>query len=70
MFEDKTVVMLMKGSIAVNRRPCVMMNGRTIKYVKSGKYLGIWLGERMKHKIHLERLKVKITNANEACVKM
>ena len=60
--EGKTSVMLMKGRISVNRIPRVEMNGRVIKYVESVKYLGIWMSERMSFKIHLEYLKVKVTN--------
>ena len=60
--EGKTVVMLLKGSMVTNRRPYVRMNGRSIKYVEKTKYLGIWVGERMNFKAHLEYLRVKIMN--------
>ena len=30
--EGKTVTMLLKGSMAVSRRPCVRMNGKLIRY--------------------------------------
>lgn len=42
MSKDKIVVMLTKGSMVVNRRPCMRMNRKTIIYVESVKYLGIW----------------------------
>lgn len=38
--KGKTIVMLMKGSITVNRQLCVRMNEKTIKYVESAEYLG------------------------------
>ena len=60
--EGKTVVMLLKGVMAANRRPCVRMNGRSMRYVERTKYLGIWVGERMNFKPHLECLRVKITH--------
>ena len=59
--EGKRVI-LMKGTMSVNRRTRVEMNGRVIKYVESVRYLRMWMSERMSFKVHLEYLKVKVTN--------
>ena len=60
--ESRTLVMLMKGSMSVNRKPRVEMNGRVMKYVESVKYLGIWMSDKMSFKFHFEYLNVKVTN--------
>lgn len=62
MSDDKTVIMLMKGTMAVSRRPSVCMNGKLIRYVECVKYLGVSVSEKIHFKVHLERMKVKITN--------
>lgn len=60
--EKKTVVMLLKGSLADTRQPCVRVNGKLIKYVKRICYLGVWMSERMNFKVHLSRVRDKIVN--------
>lgn len=60
--EGKMVTMFMKGNMAANRRPYVRMNGKPIRYAESVKYLGVRVSEKMYFKLHLERIRVKITN--------
>lgn len=61
--DSKTVMMLMKGKLALNRCPNVRLNDRMIKYVRVTKYLGIMVSERMGFKLHVESLKGKVLNA-------
>lgn len=58
--ENKTVSMLLKGSLSVNRPPNVRMLNKQVRYVKETKYLGVTLGERMNFKPHLVQLHKKV----------
>jgi len=60
--ESKTVMMLMKGSMAATRPPNVRVNDKCVRYAKSVKYLGVWVSERMSYKLHLECLRKKCMN--------
>ena len=53
------MTILLKGSMAASRRPCVRMNGKLIRYAE---YLGVSVSERMYFKVHFKRMRVKITN--------
>ncbi|KAK2577563.1 hypothetical protein KPH14_012910, partial [Odynerus spinipes] len=57
--EDKTVMMLLKGKLAETRCPNVRMNERCVRYVQRVKYLGVWMGERLNFRVHLESLREK-----------
>lgn len=52
LFEDKTVTMLMKVSLAASRRLCLGMNGKLISYAEFAKYLRVNLSERTNFKVH------------------
>ena len=60
--EGKPVTMLLKGSMAASKRPCVRMSGKLIRYSEGVKYLGVSVSERMYFKVYFERMRVKITN--------
>lgn len=57
---DKTMCILMKGRLSINRPPTIQLNGTTVKYVMSAVYLGIRYAERMKFKPHLEYVRKKM----------
>lgn len=57
--KEKTVAMLLKGRLSVERPPGVCVNERRVKYVTSVKYLGVWMGERMSFRPHLECMRRK-----------
>lgn len=57
--KEKTVMMLLKGTMARTRCPNVRMNDVCVKYVPCVKYLGVWMSERMNFKVHLEKLRGK-----------
>ncbi|MCI0527591.1 MAG: reverse transcriptase family protein, partial [Nitrospira sp.] len=54
--ESKTVCMMLKGQLSMNRSPCVRINGKGIRYVRNVKYLEVNMSERMNFKLHLERV--------------
>ena len=56
----KTECILLKGSLSLNRPPHIRLNDSAIKYVTRVKHLGIWVGERMNFRPHLEYLRVKM----------
>ncbi|CAK9796609.1 Retrovirus-related Pol polyprotein from type-1 retrotransposable element R1 (Fragment) [Anthophora quadrimaculata] len=60
--EEKTVMTLLKGSLAGTRRPAVRVYGKQLKYSETVKYLGVWMSVRMRFKVHLEYIRKKITN--------
>ncbi|CAK9801625.1 Retrovirus-related Pol polyprotein from type-1 retrotransposable element R1 (Fragment) [Anthophora quadrimaculata] len=60
--EEKTVMTLLKGSLAGTRHPAVRVNGKQLKYRETVKYLGVWMSVRMRFKVHLEYIRKKITN--------
>lgn len=60
--ENKTVMMLMKGTLSSTRHPSVKVNRKCVKYERYVKYLGVWVGERMSFKPHLGYLRNKCVN--------
>lgn len=60
--KEKTVCMLLKGSMAETRCPNERVNDVCVKYVTCVRYLGVWMGERMSYKPHLVRMRQKCVN--------
>lgn len=57
---EKTVSMLLKGNLSLNRPPTIKMYDSTISYVTSVKYLGVRIGERLTFSGHFSDLREKI----------
>jgi len=55
-------MMLTKGTSMGAKYPSICVHSKRIKYSKCIKYLGMWIGERMNFKLHLETLRKKIIN--------
>ena len=53
---EKTVMMLLKGSLSDSRPPNVRVQDKRVKYVKEVKYLGIRISERMNFRPQVESL--------------
>ena len=63
MSKEKTVYMLMRGKLDIDRLSIRTENQDRIKYVQETKYIGISVGERMNFKNHLYTLRDKMVNA-------
>lgn len=62
MSKGKPMAILMKGGPAASKRQCIRMNVKRIRQAACVKYLGVSAFERMNFKVHIGRVRVKITN--------
>ncbi|KAH8320301.1 hypothetical protein KR067_000652, partial [Drosophila pandora] len=65
---SKTVIMLLKGALA--RTPLVRTAGANLPYVRSCRYLGITVSERMNFFMHIASLRQRMTGVVQALARV
>lgn len=65
---SKTVIMLLKGALA--RTPLVRSAGANLPYVRSCRYLGITVSERMNFFMHIASLRQRMTGVVQALARV
>ena len=57
---DKTVMMLLKGTLSLSRPPVIRFGDVSLRYVTQVKYLGITMSERMSFLLHFSVVREKL----------